>query len=51
MKKCLLILAIVTLALPAIGQPFVFVFLNKKQRATELPKDQLDKIMEGQRVD
>jgi uncharacterized protein YciI len=29
------------------GQSFMWVFLHKKQQATEMPKDQLDKLMEG----
>lgn len=31
----------------ACGQDFVFVFLNKKQNKEELPKEQVDKLMEG----
>ncbi len=29
------------------GQSFMWVFLHKKQHAAELPKEQLDKLMEG----
>lgn len=47
MKKSLLILLVTILSLPAFGQPFVFVFLNPNPNKTELPKEEVDKIMAG----
>jgi uncharacterized protein YciI len=47
MKGCFLILCFLVSALNANSQQFIFVFLNKKQHAAELPKEQLDKLMEG----
>lgn len=47
MKKYLLIVLVVVMGLPALGQPFVFVFLNPKPDKAELPKEEVDKIMDG----
>lgn len=47
MKKYLLISLIMLMGLPALCQPFVFVFLNTKPDKAELPKEEVDKIMEG----
>ncbi len=46
MKKILIFCFFAT-GLPVEAQPFVFVFLNKKEHLEEVPKDQLDKLMEG----
>jgi len=46
MKKYLLFF-LVTMSMPAFGQPFVFVFLNTNPNKAELPKAEADKIMEG----
>jgi uncharacterized protein YciI len=46
MKRLLLFLLIVT-CYCADAQPFTFVFLNKRTDLQEMPKEQLDLIMEG----
>lgn len=38
---------IIVAAMAAQGQSFTWVFLHKKQHASEMPKEQLDKLMEG----
>jgi uncharacterized protein YciI len=47
MKKYLLILLVAVGSLPAFGQPFIFVFLNSNPNKAELPKAEVDQIMEG----
>ncbi|CAN5565150.1 hypothetical protein BH10BAC4_BH10BAC4_21490 [soil metagenome] len=38
---------LLTAGITSYGQEHMFVFLNKKMTSAELPKEQLDKIMEG----
>lgn len=47
MKKGILIALFLLIGGAARCQQFIFVFLNKKQDAIELAKEQLDKLMEG----
>jgi uncharacterized protein YciI len=47
MIKGILLLLLLTAGISSYGQEHIFVFLNKKKTALELPKEQLDKIMEG----
>jgi uncharacterized protein YciI len=47
MKKYLLIFLVLIATLPSLSQPFVFVFLNSKPDKAELPKEEVDKIMDG----
>ncbi len=47
MKKYLLIFVVFIGSLPAFSQPFVFVFLNPNPNKPELPKAEVDQIMEG----
>ncbi len=47
MKKILLFVLLFTTVICSYGQSFVFVFLNKKANSEGLPKDQLDKLMDG----
>jgi uncharacterized protein YciI len=49
MKKALLLFTITLACTHAFGQssPYVFVFLNNKMHAEQLPKEEVDKIMEG----
>jgi hypothetical protein len=46
--KTVLILLLISFSISASSQPFTFVFLNKKEQKVELPKDQLDKLMEAE---
>lgn len=47
MKRIILSLLIFLTSFPVVSQPFMFVFLNKKADKAELPKEQVDKLMEG----
>ncbi len=47
MKRTTLIVLLWVAVTHLHAQPFVFVFLNKKVSPVELPKDQLDKLMDG----
>lgn len=47
MRFILTIAAVLSCAAQLSAQPFTFVFLNKIERKEDLPKDQLDKLMEG----
>jgi len=47
MKNYLLAIVVCLMGWQAWSQPFVFVFLNSKPDKTELPKAEVDKIMEG----
>lgn len=46
-KKCVLILLLGVMGFTSYSQQFMFVFLNTKKDKAELPKEQVDKIMEG----
>ena len=43
--KTLFFLILVSFAVSARGESFIFVFLNKKTDKAELPKEELDKLM------
>lgn len=45
--RLLVLLLLVGIHASAVGQDFVFVFLNKKQQQQEMPAAELDKLMEG----
>jgi uncharacterized protein YciI len=47
MKRLLVLLLLFAAGYGVQAQPFVFVFLNKKLDKAELPKEQVDKLMEG----
>ena len=47
MKRTTLIVLLWVAVTHLHAQPFVFVFLHKKVSPVELPKDQLDKLMDG----
>jgi uncharacterized protein YciI len=47
MKKSALILLFSVMGFTTYGQQFMFIFLNAKNDKAELPKEQVDKIMEG----
>lgn len=47
MKKTSLVLIVLLFSISVHCQDFVFVFLNKKQQPSELPKEDVEKIMAG----
>lgn len=48
MKKVYLVIVLVALGSVSFSQSHIFVFLNKRTDKSELPKEEVDKIMDGQ---